>query len=137
MCGLIFYRLGVRTWSIMLFEPWRTAKKLKNCRGGRTPKEILENTSVSIHMVYKELTRERAGTRLPDQRLRYSADVAQRRVQVSLERWGKRTRQAANMGAAADGNTAGKQEDTMAKRKKIKFQDRHGALRNRQNGMTF
>ena len=55
---------------------------------GRTPKEISETTGVSVHVVYNELTRGQDGTRLPDQRLRYSAELAQRRVQASLERRG-------------------------------------------------
>lgn len=58
---------------------------------GRTPKEISETTGVSVHVVYNELTRGQDGTRLPDQRLRYSAELAQRRVQQSLEKRGKRT----------------------------------------------
>ncbi len=60
---------------------------------GRTPKEISETTGVSVHVVYNELTRGQDGTRLPDQRLRYSAELAQRRVQASLERRGKRAGQ--------------------------------------------
>ena len=58
---------------------------------GRTPKEISETTGVSVHVVYKELTRGQDGTRLPDKRLRYSAELAQLRVQQSLEKRGKRT----------------------------------------------
>ena len=58
---------------------------------GRTPKEISETTGVSVHVVYKEMTRGQDGTRLPDQRLRYSAELAQLRVQQSLEKRGKRT----------------------------------------------
>lgn len=66
---------------------------------GRTPKEISETMGVSVHVVYNELTRGQDGTRLPDQRLRYSAELAQRRVQASLERRGKRTGQPTDMGA--------------------------------------
>ena len=69
---------------------------------GRTPKEISETTGVSVHIVYKEMTREQDGARLPDQRLRYSAELAQRRVQASLERRGKRTGQPTNSGRAAE-----------------------------------
>ena len=58
---------------------------------GRTPKEISETTGVSVHVVYNELTRGQDGTRLPDKRLRYSAELAQLRVQQSLEKRGKRT----------------------------------------------
>ena len=62
---------------------------------GKTPREISDTTGVSVHVVYKELTRGQDGTRLPDQRLRYSAELAQRRVQASLEKRGKRTGQPA------------------------------------------
>ena len=68
----------------------------------RTPKEISETTGVSVHVVYKELTRGQDGTRLPDRRLRYSADVAQRRVQASLERRGKRAGQPTDSSQAAE-----------------------------------
>ena len=74
----------------MLFGPWRT------------PKEISETTGVSVHVVYNELTRGQDGTRLPDQRLRYSAELAQRRVQASLERRGKRAGQPTDSGQAAE-----------------------------------
>lgn len=69
---------------------------------GRTPKEISETTGVSVHVVYNELTRGQDGTRLPDQRLRYSAELAQRRVQASLERRGKRARQPTDSSQAAE-----------------------------------
>nr|WP_325298298.1 hypothetical protein [uncultured Oscillibacter sp.] len=78
----------------MLSGPWRTAGKSKKLwEDGRTPKEISETAGVSVHVVYKELTRGQDGARLPDRRLRYSADVAQRRVQAPLERRGKRAGQ--------------------------------------------
>ena len=54
----------------------------------------------------RKMTRGQDGTRLPDQRLRYSAELAQRRVQASLERRGKRTGQPTDMGAAVDSGTA-------------------------------
>jgi IS30 family transposase len=60
---------------------------------GQTPKEISARTGKSLPVIYTELTRGRDGTRLPDQRLRYSAELAQLRVQQSLEKRGKRTRQ--------------------------------------------
>lgn len=69
---------------------------------GRTPKEISETTGVSIYVVYNELARGRDGTRLPDQRLRYSAELAQRRVQASLERRGKRAGQPTDSNQAAE-----------------------------------
>ncbi len=69
---------------------------------GRTPKEISETMGVSVHVVYNELTRGQDGTRLPDQRLRYSAELAQRRVQASLERRGKRAGQPTDSSQAAE-----------------------------------
>lgn len=69
--------------------------------GGRTPKEISYHLDKSLAVIYTELTRGQDGTRLPDQRLRYSAELAQRRVQASLERRGKRTGQPTNSGKAA------------------------------------
>ena len=57
---------------------------------GATPKEIAASTGKSLDSVYTELTRGRDGTRLPDQRLKYSAELAQRRMQQSLERRGRK-----------------------------------------------
>lgn len=57
---------------------------------GLVPKEIAGELGTSIHVVYNELTRGRDGSRLPDKRLRYNAELAQLRVQESLERRGKR-----------------------------------------------
>jgi IS30 family transposase len=62
---------------------------------GRTPKEISAQMGKSLTVIYTELPRGQDGTRLPDQRLRYSAELAQRRVQESLEKRGKRTKQPA------------------------------------------
>ena len=52
---------------------------------GYSPKEIAGTVGKSLDVVYTELSRGRDGTRLPDQRLRYSAELAQRKVQQSLE----------------------------------------------------
>ena len=41
---------------------------------GYSPKKIAEDTGKSLAVVYTELSRGRDGTRLPDQRLRYSAE---------------------------------------------------------------
>jgi IS30 family transposase len=57
---------------------------------GLTPKEIATETDRSLGAIYAELPRGQDGSRLPDQRLRYSAELAQLRVQQSLERRGKR-----------------------------------------------
>lgn len=57
---------------------------------GRAPKEIAGELGTSVTVIYSELSRGRDGSRLPDQRLRYNAELAQLRVQESLERRGKR-----------------------------------------------
>ncbi len=106
MCGLIFLSFGGENVADYAFRTLEDRQKIEKLwEDGRTPKEISETTGVSVHVIYTELTRGQDGTRLPDQRLRYSADVAQRRVQASLERRGKRTGQTDNM-RAAGGDTA-------------------------------
>ena len=59
---------------------------------GLSQKEIAGETGKSLDVVYTELSRGRDGSRLPDQRLRYSAELAQRKVQQSLERRGRKAR---------------------------------------------
>ena len=66
---------------------------------GRVPKEIASELGTSVSVIYNELSRGRDGSRLPDQRLRYNAELAQIRVQKSLERRGKRNNK--NQGAEA------------------------------------
>lgn len=66
---------------------------------GRSPKEISDDMGTTVTVIYTELVRGRDGTRLPDQRLRYSAEVAQRRVQQSLERRGRKAAKATGYGA--------------------------------------
>ena len=103
MCGLIFLSFGGENVADYAFRTLEDRQKIEKLwEDGRTPKEISETAGVSIHVVYNELTSGQDRTRLPDQRLRYSADVAQRRVQASLERRGKRTGQPTNSGKAAE-----------------------------------
>ena len=102
-----FLSFGGENVADYAFRPLDDRQKIEKLwEDGRMPKEISEAAGVSIHVVYNELTRGQDGTRLPDQRPRYSADVAQCWVQASLERRGKRTRQTVNMGATAGGGTA-------------------------------
>lgn len=79
----------------MAFYAFRTLedrrKVEKLWENGMTPKEISANTERSLNAVYAELSRGQDRSRLSDQRLRYSADLAQLRMQQSLERRGKRT----------------------------------------------
>lgn len=60
-----------------------------------SPKEISQHIEKSVDVVYTELRRGRDGTRLPDGRMRYSAEVAQRKVQRSLELRGRKVNKAA------------------------------------------
>ena len=58
---------------------------------GMSVKEIAGSLGISLSVVYAELRRGRDGTRLPDKRLRYNADLAQLSVQQGLERRGRRS----------------------------------------------
>ena len=71
----------------MLLEPSGTGWKFRECG-----KAGAGETGKSLDVVYTELSRGRDGSRLPDQRLRYSAELAQRKVQQSLERRGRKAR---------------------------------------------
>lgn len=73
------------------FRTLEDRQKIEKLWGsGKTPKEISAQTGAALHAVYRELARGKDGTRLQDQRLRYSAELAQLRVQQSLERRGRR-----------------------------------------------
>lgn len=76
-------------YAFRTLEERKKVEKLWN--SGLMPKEISMETGKSPCAVYAELSRGQDGSRLPDQRLRYSADLAQLRMQQSLERRGKRT----------------------------------------------
>ena len=86
---------------------------------GRTPKEISETTGVSVHVVYNELTRGQDGTRLPDQRLRYSAELARlprRSSDACTRRWA----------AGKAGRTARRHEHSGGQRHRQQIGGRHG-----------
>ena len=55
---------------------------------GQTAKALANSLSVPLSTVYTELRRGRSGDRLPDQRLKYDADLAQLTMQQELERRG-------------------------------------------------
>ncbi len=57
---------------------------------GRSIPEIACAISTPVRSVYAEMERGRNGARLPDQRLQYDADLAQRRWQEAIERRGNR-----------------------------------------------
>ena len=58
---------------------------------GHTQQEIAAAMGTAQSVISNELARGRDGTRLPNQRLRYSAELAQLRMQESLERRGRST----------------------------------------------
>jgi IS30 family transposase len=57
---------------------------------GLSAQNIADEMELSLSSVYTELRRGYDGTRLPNKRRRYDADLAQLRVQESLERRGRR-----------------------------------------------
>ena len=73
------------------FRSLEDRRKVENLwERGQAPKEIAKELDASVSVIYSELSRGRDGSRLPDQRLRYNAELAQLRVQESLEKRGKR-----------------------------------------------
>lgn len=62
----------------------------KMWEAGTPAKDIADVLGLSLSSVYTELRRGRDGTRLPNKRLRYDADLAQLRVQEGLERRGRK-----------------------------------------------
>lgn len=75
------------------FRSYEERQKIQSLweKDGTTAKDIAEALELSLSAVYTELRRGRDGTRLPDQRLKYDADLAQLRVQEALERRGRKT----------------------------------------------
>lgn len=57
---------------------------------GLSAQDIATEMGLSLSSVYTELRRGYDGTRLPNKRRRYDADLAQLRVQESIERRGRR-----------------------------------------------
>ncbi len=73
------------------FRSYEERQKIQSLwEDGSTAKDIAEALELSLSAVYTELRRGRDGTRLPDQRLKYDADLAQLRVQEALERRGRK-----------------------------------------------
>ena len=65
--------------------------KTEDLRGAGTPtKDIPTKLDMSAFVLYTELHRGQDGTRLPNQRRRCNANLAQLRVQQSLERRGRK-----------------------------------------------
>ena len=57
---------------------------------GVQAKEIANKLEAPLSSIYSELRRGQDGSRLPNQRLCYNADLAQLRIQQSFERRGRR-----------------------------------------------
>ena len=73
------------------FRSYEERQKIQSLwENGGTAKDIAEALELSLSAVYTELRRGRDGTRLPDQRLKYDAGLAQLRVQEALERRGRK-----------------------------------------------
>jgi len=73
------------------FRTFDERKQIENLwEAGAPAKEIADNLNISISAFYTELHRRQDGTRLPNQRRRYDADLAQLGVQQSLERRGRK-----------------------------------------------
>jgi len=77
-------------WQATLSALIRTGRTSRGCGRGMTAKDLAEHLRVPLSTIYTELRRGRTGDRLPDQRLEYDAELAQLRVQESLERRGRR-----------------------------------------------
>ncbi len=82
MAGYAFQSLQARQ---ALQERWEQ---------GQTAKVLAEALSVPLSTLYTELRRGRTGDRLPDQRLKYDAGIAQLRMQQELEQRGRKTARA-------------------------------------------
>ena len=72
--------------------------KTEDLRGAGTPtKDIATKLNMSAFVLYTELHRGQDGTRLPNQRRRCNANLAQLRVQQSLERRGRKAAKGESM----------------------------------------
>lgn len=70
------------------FEERQTIQRM--WENGAPAKNIATSMDLSLSAIYTELRRGRDGTRLPDKRLRYDAELAQLSVQQGLERRGRK-----------------------------------------------
>lgn len=73
------------------FRSYEERLKIQNMWENDVPtKDIADALGVSLSSIYTELRRGRDGSRLPNKRRRYDADLAQLRVQESFERRGRK-----------------------------------------------
>jgi len=77
----------------------RTYEERKQIQGlwedGVQAKEIADKLAAPLSSIYSELRRGQDGTRLPNKRMRYDADLAQLRLQQSYERRGRKEQKGA------------------------------------------
>lgn len=79
------------------FRTFEERKRIERLWETGTPaKEIADKLNISVSAFYTELNRGQDGTRLPNQRRRYDAELAQLRVQQSLERRGRKATKGAS-----------------------------------------
>ena len=71
-------------YTMRTYEERTIIQKMWN--DGAQAKEIADKLEAPLSTIYSELRRGQDGSRLQNQRLRYSADLAQLRVQQSFER---------------------------------------------------
>ena len=71
-------------YTMRTYEERTVIQKMWN--DGAQAKEIADKLEAPLSTIYSELRRGQDGSRLQNQRLRYSADLAQLRVQQSFER---------------------------------------------------
>ena len=76
-------------YTMRTYEERTVIQKMWN--DGAQAKEIADKLEAPLSTIYSELRRGQDGSRLQIQRLRYSADLAQLRVQQSFERRGRRS----------------------------------------------
>ena len=76
-------------YTLRTYEERRMIQSL--WEAGVQAKEIADKLEAPLSSIYSELRRGQDGSRLSNKRLRYDADLAQLRIQQSLERRGRRT----------------------------------------------
>lgn len=76
-------------YTMRTYEERTVIQKMWN--DGAQAKEIADKLEAPLSTIYSELRRGQDGSRLQNQRMRYSADLAQLRVQQSFERRGRRS----------------------------------------------
>ena len=75
-------------YTMRTYEERTIIQKMWN--DGAQAKEIADKLEAPLSTIYSELRRGQDGSRLQNGRLRYSADLAQLRLQQSFERRGRR-----------------------------------------------